>query len=609
MKVRYLLFIKLIYQGVSLAVVSTLKTTRTVSAAVSASAKLINSASALGFSFGISGRIFMNIKYLNISYSHDLEVALETWQSSYLSLGLNFELPQSLKGKIETKNLPDVFQKRRLGSSFLENSWPNTILLLSLFVIFLIFKLIAITTHMGRITQPLRHAFENFMLSQIYDMLGDVLLYAVLEYQTFSFHPNLTLLSIFLCILFTILILGCLTFYCQTLKKCRGLLKKIKQQPDQKERLQSQFEKDHAGSRVLFEDFKDITAGRQAFFLFLSLRDLLMSMILTTLFHYPLIETTLLLFLTGLMILYLLIQRPFKSSLAGFQQTFLEFIALGVNICLIILIILDANQNETLQTRTHICSYILYSNMVFNISSFAFLLIILIIEIYSFCKTKFKKQAKDTSQTQPNENILHNDQNSREFEASTINHQLSVTDFTPMKPARSSFVESSLLSNKIPHSQVRNNFSDFIDTEEKDVLQSPGMRRNHQINHPRGRVILKNEQARAFANRQVHIAEERNDNQVFHLHSTKIKNSRESRSRYHSSEKHQAFKRNLFLSEKEIKIFDKYANPNLNEAPHKSILFQNTTQNTELNQNNAVPDNFHDRCLLPHNARRRFIQF
>jgi len=289
------------------------------------------------------------------------------------------------------------FGKYNLFPSFICNAWTNMLVLCCLFLFLLSLKLIEAFTKGHRIIQVVRISFQNFMLSQIYGVLGDNLLFSILEYQTFTFGFNLSLLSISLSTLFMILTFGCLIFHIKLLLKYHQILQKTKQLPDQRKMQLEQFHKNHAGYKVLFEDFKDTDFLKQGFLLFLTIRDLLMSLILATLFAYPIVQVFLILILNVWMIIYLFTQRPFQDRFLGYQQIFFEFMGLGVHISVLIVSALDNQNNRAFGTRNNVGKYIIYSNMVFNLSAVLFMLIVIILQIYPFCKMFYQNKIRKPS--------------------------------------------------------------------------------------------------------------------------------------------------------------------------------------------------------------------
>ena len=69
-------------------------------------ATAVASGSPIGVSASLSGKIFSNIKYLNISYSQELLDAFQSWDSNFITLGFEPEMPNSIKQRMINHPLP-----------------------------------------------------------------------------------------------------------------------------------------------------------------------------------------------------------------------------------------------------------------------------------------------------------------------------------------------------------------------------------------------------------------------------------------------------------------------------------------------------------------------
>jgi len=89
----------------------------------------ITKGSTTGFSAAVAGKIFSNIKYLDIGYSSDLQRALKEWKSSFVSVGLDLDPPQGLRDNAPELGVPPTFEKYDVSSDFLINFWEGIIVL------------------------------------------------------------------------------------------------------------------------------------------------------------------------------------------------------------------------------------------------------------------------------------------------------------------------------------------------------------------------------------------------------------------------------------------------------------------------------------------------
>ncbi len=214
----------------------------------------------------------------------------------------------------------------------------------------------------------IRAVVQNFVLAQLYSIYGDIILFSVLEYRSPNFTSGWSRFSFACTLVFPSMTLSLLMAHIFLLKNYQ----KIKQQNAE---MLSQFVNKNKGSFVLFNDFKDYSFLRQSFLLLLTARDLIFSLLLATMFDHPLGESIFILCLNIAMVVYLILKPPFKSVFDATQQLFYEVIALIVNVCILIMAIMDEINSTGTDIRTFIGKLIIATNMIFNFGSLAFMLV------------------------------------------------------------------------------------------------------------------------------------------------------------------------------------------------------------------------------------------
>jgi len=122
-------------EKLSPATTAAITSSQTAAKAATQAVNALTAGSPSGVSAAVGGKIFSNVKFLNISYSKELEEALGSWGSSFISLGLTPDMPGSVKDKIPEGSVPYVFEKREIPSSFLINFWENLGMLLTPFTL------------------------------------------------------------------------------------------------------------------------------------------------------------------------------------------------------------------------------------------------------------------------------------------------------------------------------------------------------------------------------------------------------------------------------------------------------------------------------------------
>jgi len=382
--------------GISETLKETLSNSQLANSGVTQAANMVSGGSSLSLSAMVAGKIFSLIKHLNISYSGELQEALLTWKSSFVSLGLTPDLPESFINKIPERPVPYVFEKYEVLSSFLVNFWENLGIIIFGTMLWLLFKgikLIISPKEKPRTTALIQKAhamIQNFTLAALYGVYGDLILYAIIEYRTFVFGWNLSMLSLITSII--LLFIMVLTFFYQI--KILLFYQKIKKSSPNDSKPLEKFKKKHEGSQLFFNDFKDYSYSPQLFPLFLTGRDMLFSLILTTMFEYPLAQTIMITILGCMMIVYLLIKRPFENTFEFAQQLFFEFVGLVVNISCFVNAIFDSGDYQAIKGRNYIGKLVIIVNITFNFVTAVFMVILIGQTLIEFYKERKQNRVK-----------------------------------------------------------------------------------------------------------------------------------------------------------------------------------------------------------------------
>ena len=434
-------------------------------------ANIISKGKAISLSAAVSGKIFSQIKYLNISYSGELQVALLTWLPSFVSLGLTPDLPQSMVDKIPERSVPYVFGKYDVPSSFLINFWENLGIIVFVTALWLLLKgleRLGSSKNQPRIvslTRRCRSMIQNFLITVLYGVYGDLVMFSIVEYRTLVFGWNLSLLSFLLSVILLLAMFGSFLYQIKLLNTYQKLKK---QNPTDSNSLK-QFTKNHEGSQVYWKDFKDYSLAPQFFLIFLSSRDLIFSLILATMFKHPLVQTILIMILNCLMIAYLFIKKPFENIIDFGQQLFFECIGFVVNFCVFINAILDTGKYEATAARKNIGKLIIVCNMIFNFVTACFMLFFVAQILVDFYKTQQLKRAsklEDLRVLQRNQkppipnketNFDHNTMNNNNSEIISFQQESFDLDLLPsqIQPTAQFKRPRKILRNPRPRNQIR----------------------------------------------------------------------------------------------------------------------------------------------------------
>jgi len=383
-----------ICRELSKALQDTLTNSQLANSAANQIANALSKGSSVSLSAMVGGKIFFQIKYLNISYSGELQTALLTWLPGFVSLGLTPDMPDSIRDKIPDRHVPYVFEKYEVPSSFLVNFWESLGAVLFVATLWLIFRGMEFMMSPQKYPKPAsfvkkaRTFIQNYLIAALCGVYGDVVLYGIIEYRTFVFGWNLSLLSLIISVILLITMFICFFYQFRLLVAYQRIKKQ--EHPSHVE----EFKKRHEGSQVFFKDVKDDLLSQQLFIFFLTMRDIILSFILATMFEYPLAQTVIITLLNCLMIVYLFIKRPFGSKFDFAQQLFFEFVGLGVMISVVINAVFDAGKYEAHQGRKNIGKLLMIANMMFNFVTAIFMLIIIVQSLIECYKERKQIHAK-----------------------------------------------------------------------------------------------------------------------------------------------------------------------------------------------------------------------
>ena len=186
---------------------------------------------------------------------------------------------------------------------------------------------------------------QNFLLMQFYNSYADIVLFSILDLSTVKFDSLLASVSFNLG--FFITFAGMIILILRVL-----LLRRYQKAKNQSVASESEggaiqeFNKHHEGVQVLFFSFRDTSIITQGFFLLLTLRNVVYSIIVALLYKYTLLQLILMLCLSIAMIGYLAFIRPFKGPVNLIQQLVGEVILLVVNGCLFSIYIISKKRPD-----------------------------------------------------------------------------------------------------------------------------------------------------------------------------------------------------------------------------------------------------------------------
>ena len=220
---------------------------------------------------GVLQKLTSYIKYLKLPYSARLKEMLLAWQSNIFAFDIYPALPSNLMAYLVSKPIPEIFIEHGVDPSFLVNFWKTLIALISVFLSWILLKLIIKFTRPKNGASKL-HSFLNifqlmlfkFLIIGLYSSYGDVTMFFALEVRSVTHEYFLSSVSFGICIAFMSLTIFFSCFHAwfviayQKLKKAQASGRSNKDP--------NTFLKKYSNLSVLYFGFKDESFSQQAIF-------------------------------------------------------------------------------------------------------------------------------------------------------------------------------------------------------------------------------------------------------------------------------------------------------------------------------------------------------
>jgi len=402
----------------------------------------LSSGSSLPINFGLVAKLLKNIKYLDVTVSSELQEAFFTWKvtSSFLTA------PTSWSEKSQSKALPAVFSQYGLESIFIINYWKPLIMTSGGFILFVIFKLMEVSLSKRRrnwssTLRAVNIIASNFVLTQFYSSLDDIIFYFVLEARSIEFDTVFRDFSFTLAIILIIIGFTALGFHGFFLYKYQTVKKgKINFQ---------HFLEKYENVKLFFQDFKDTTLFTQSFLLLHLARCLISSIVFTNLFQYPLVQTSMLTSLSIFMTIYVALKRPFNEPLDTIGQVFCEIILLLANISMLIMAIFDQADYQPETPVNYLSGSVIILNLILLLGCIIFMVLGILRTFYKIYKEKKKANSLPNLANKRPTSIIRQKQEC--FESTTMiprKTESSVKNITAAIPDQTS-IESPKQPNRV----------------------------------------------------------------------------------------------------------------------------------------------------------------
>ena len=321
--------------------------------------------------------MLLYIRYIDLDYTAKLKLFFLLQDAAPFSFTLGIDMPQILEERLRERGLPKMFEEYNLHSNFLFNFWDTlSSLLLALVLISLVTVLKIFTGRWRRIDKIVGGVLGvlkwNIPLMIVCGGFGDIYFYASFQLQLTSFGSIFDVLCFALSIVMMLIGFGILFVIVKIVK---DLLKSQQEKEDKWQNFELLYESYERGSFFSFV--------YMALFL---LRTIIFNLIIANLYNYPLVQSILINILTILMFGYLVIKRPLKDILELVQLFLNEIFLIIVNICVLILAIIDHLEIKGRDLRDGICEAIIKVIVIFSSSALAFVALQILISLYLFYK-------------------------------------------------------------------------------------------------------------------------------------------------------------------------------------------------------------------------------
>jgi len=241
-------------------------------------------------------------------------------------------------------------------------------------------------------------------------MIGDMIFFSSFEFRKANFENAFSVFSFVVCIVMNFLSL--FVFY--KLVQVNLNLQRSRNS-NLARRHEADFMKDAeykwGSCKVFFNSYKNKKLSQQAFMIFFLIRVLSFYLIIAYFTAYPFFQIIAISVVSVLIVLYLVIIRPFKSILNNINQIVFELIIFAFNGCVLVLAALETSDSNNWPLRKKLETIMLNINLVAGFVSTAFVLLKAIVVLRDIYKDwKLQKEAKNPLRFRKNRMNYHKTQ-------------------------------------------------------------------------------------------------------------------------------------------------------------------------------------------------------
>lgn len=470
----------------------------TTSEAVGSVYGFLNSGDPSAMFMGSLAKMLQYVKYIDVVYPPKIKMMFEAQSkvneteksSSFITKAQN-----NIKGAFYNGQLSGTFGYYQRHSSFVSNFLQSLLTLGLIILLILLLKiltmLISSTSKVNKILTSVLDILKwNLFLIMFCGMYGDIVFYSALEFRTMKLNEATSCLSFLVCLFVNLLALLVLVRLIQVNLGLKSSRKNRIARDHITLSMEEEIDK-WKSYKPFFEAYKNYSFSRQSFMLFFIIRISSFYFVVAYLQGHPRLQVILINVISVLMILYLVIARPFAKTVNNLNQVTFELTLLAFNICVLLLTFCDGDSAEDFKQREKIGNVMMIINMVAGIVSMAFICIKALLslkEIYQDWR-RSKKQAQI-----PSKNLHKPRHESLDIVTDhniTTSEQILTTNSTVSHQMQSSIRTSDLTMTNLDQTIDMSSYISYgRDTRPHHLLSSPQRGRISKFWYLRWTIII-----------------------------------------------------------------------------------------------------------------------
>ena len=339
----------------------------TVSTVIGFLASLVDSASPSAFTMASITKMLQYMKFLQIGYPPKLYLMLLLQKTA--SGGLNFvpEMSESMKEKIPDDPLPIQFEIHQVHSNFLVGFWqPLMSMVIILGVIGIIYLMETYMQEYKKIHSVVKkitpHLRWNLFLTIFCSNYCDLAFYTAANFMSVNFQSGIAVFGFMVCLFLNTLAFFIMGLMVQTIVA----LQTARSHKSTEVNLEEDAKKQNQKYSMVFEPYQEKTFMQQGFVIFFSTRAYVYSAVVGYLYNNPVLQAVIIFLLPIATLAYLFTKKPMKIMINFVQQVFCEVILASVNLCVLIMSIIDRNDPLNTSKKEALGVFIMAVNLVIS---------------------------------------------------------------------------------------------------------------------------------------------------------------------------------------------------------------------------------------------------